>query len=447
MATGLWDTVRGLGKGPSLTSGIQGLWGGASSLVTGASWLAPQYAGATFALDGDGSMSGIPGAAYLNGVYYNAFADVPGASVTGGAGFATAVDAAGNVVGPFAANTLPATSGGAEVWEARTNLATRSGNTSVGWTVTGGSQSTGQSDPLGGSGAGLFTADGSTGTHFIILDGVSFVSGTTYTLSIFAKAGTTDRLQLTGASTAFGTSQYANFLLSGTGSVSASAGLTSSAIVQLAGGWYRCSITLPASASATGAAMAMSWLVTGSETRIPNTAASGSFYLWGAQLEAGSFPTPYIPTTTAAATRTALSLSIPSVYPTSGWVLTHSIVTTSSVTRIGACIIGSETTRTPLSLTTPSNVLGAWNGTVNLTKVVPATAGGILKAASTWDGSGRSLTGNNQTPSTDSNVFPTPTTLFVGSYAGNQNFYNERIQRIVIGSGRLSDAQLQALTA
>lgn len=56
-----------------------------------------------------------------------------GGTVTGGAGFATAVDLSGNVVGPFPANTLPVSNNGVEVWEARTNQLPASGGRNGGW--------------------------------------------------------------------------------------------------------------------------------------------------------------------------------------------------------------------------------------------------------------------------------------------------------------------------
>lgn len=241
-------------------------------------WLAPQYAGATFALDADGSMSGIPGATYLNGVYYNAFADAPGASVTGGAGFATAVDAAGNVVGPFAANTLPATSGGAEVWEARTNLVARSqdfGDSA--WVAVGGATKAGAST--------ISAPDGSLTAYRIDLgagatDGVRqniSAGSATYTYSVFAR-------------TVSGTKTIRLKVWDGTSN-------TYSSDIAITATWSRISFTAASPIS---------------DVAISNAVGGGasSILLWGYVVEAGSVPSPYIPTTTAAATRTAIAPSI-----------------------------------------------------------------------------------------------------------------------------------------
>jgi hypothetical protein len=77
-------------------------------------------------------------------------------------------------------------------------------------------------------------------------------------------------------------------------------------IVSYGNGWYRCSVTL------TGTGVASTTRVTPTNADNTNTAGDGTsgIFAWGAQLEVGSFPTSYIPTTTASVIRSADICSI-----------------------------------------------------------------------------------------------------------------------------------------
>jgi hypothetical protein len=140
---------------------------------------------------------------------------------------------------------------------------------------------------------------------------VSVISSFSYAFGMFAKKGEYEVLQISVANTNFsGTLAYANFNLN-TGTIVSSVDCTPS-IQDIGDGWFRCSVIM-AAATGTGAnAFRFSPYASGNPGRLASYTGDGTsgIYLWGAQLEAGAFPTSYIPTTDATATRAADVASI-----------------------------------------------------------------------------------------------------------------------------------------
>jgi hypothetical protein len=162
----------------------------------------------------------------------------------------------------------------------RTNLYTQSNNfTNADWSKVGGVTITGgQADPDGGNNAFLYTR--TLAFDYIAQDNAIGV----YTVSIYAKANTSNFLRIAGS---LGGDVVFNLA---TGVISSSASATG-AIQSLGNGWYRCSANI---------------LIATTTHFIQNfpvdngTSGTGSVFIYEAQLETGDIATDYIATTTAA---------------------------------------------------------------------------------------------------------------------------------------------------
>lgn len=198
----------------------------------------------------------------------------------------------------------------------RTNLALWSEQfNDATWTKTNASITANSvTSPDGTTNADTFESTTNSNANVTINQSITIVSGTTYSTSIYVKANTQRFIFINFASSGsiqdFVTAIFDlnDFTLGQTAVGTTSGTLVSTSIQQASNGFYR--ITIVASINRTdgrfriGFAGAKTGNFIGStgECAVSNTLGQ-SIYLWGAQLEAGNFPSTLIPTTTASATR------------------------------------------------------------------------------------------------------------------------------------------------
>jgi hypothetical protein len=165
--------------------------------------------------------------------------------------------------------------------------------------------------PSGGNNVEKFTLSSANEQHlFGNHNGICTGSGTS-TYSIFAKGSGHNLIRLRMANTVGKFSCDFNLSTGQKQVTSVSDSSVTGAIESMGNGWWRCSMTYAAEKTNPYASV---FLINAMDAPLSNSflgdGASG-VYVWGSQYEAGAFPTSYIPTTGATATRARDLAEIP----------------------------------------------------------------------------------------------------------------------------------------
>jgi len=154
--------------------------------------------------------------------------------------------------------------------------------------------------PDGEAAADRIVEDTDSATTHSIRQTIDFDGSSFYTLSFYLKAGTRNRVQCYLDSARFAGAPVAQFNTA-TGAVASSEDCTAD-MQDVGGGYYRCWMSAESDVAASGLIYFYLANDAGSITYNGN----GSYLtVWGVQCEAQSAPTSYIPTTSAAVTRSA----------------------------------------------------------------------------------------------------------------------------------------------
>jgi hypothetical protein len=221
-----------------------------------------------------------------------------GASVATYVGADGLIKTAGNNVPRFDHNPTTGESLGLLVEEARTNLLLQSSDlTTASWGLTNVTRTANSTTAPDGTNTAVKIAS-TTGTWQTFLSQVS-VAGITAiptTFSCYAKAAEANWFCLAGIQ--FG--EAIAFFNLATGALGTRSAGSAHSITPVGNGWYRCSVTC-ASASSTQ----WGFFPASTDNTLTPAPIGNGVHVWGPQLEAGAFPTSYIPTTGATVTRAA----------------------------------------------------------------------------------------------------------------------------------------------
>lgn len=307
--------------------------------------------------------------------------------------------------------------------------------------------------------AELFVSDTNNAVHYLFVGSPpSITSGVTYTGSVFLKKGTgstaPDWMQLSLSSATFGSTQYANFNLT-TGEVGAVGAGATARIKDVGGGWYRCSITATATSTSGGSLLVVFTNDNNALGRAPNYVGvtTSNVCVWGAQLEAGAFPTSYIPTVASQVTRAADQVGIATsafAYNAAEGTLVAEFKGTPGIAQDIVWLANGLAESIAIYVNALSQAL-VWcrdGGVTQAAQTLPGSITGVDKVAYAFAANDFTGSLNGASVATDtSGTMPTPTELKLNPRTVTSATGNVHIKRLTYFPTRKTNAELQALSA
>jgi len=349
---------------------------------------------------------------------------------------------------------------------ARTNLTIQSQDLSgLDWTkVRSSISSNATAAPDGTTTADTLVEDSTAAaTHRMATNlSLTVAAATTYTFSCFIKAAgrTRGQLRFVGSADTDGVTIEFN-LTAGTASGAANIGTGSGAtgsIQALPNGWYRVWVTGALNGGLTAANPRIGLEDDSGNLSYNGDGASG-LHLWGLQVEAGAFPSSYIPTTTASVARTADSCirTLGSEFSaTAGTVVVAGRASGGQDASSAQFIFNFDdgTTnervglvRPPASDTASFRIFDG--GALQVLLDNTFTNSTAFKASLAWQLNDAAICFNGGAAQTDTLItVPTVTSLFLGhQFSGDAVKMNGHIRRFDFYPTRLSNAFLQSASA
>jgi hypothetical protein len=289
--------------------------------------------------------------------------------------------------------------------------------------------------------------------HRVAQGSISVTSGTTYTFSCYAKAGERTFIEMrfydNANNVGIATYNLTNGTVSGITGVSAS-------MIPVGNGWYRCVLTsTSANTTASGFFLVYTKITASLDTWLGNGYAG--LYLWGAQVEVGSFATSYIPTAGATATR-AIDAAVINGSNFSSWFnntegtvygqvsvgqgFFPNIVTVNDGTNNNAFYISRVS-----SAATPATTLRyQWT---NEAGVVNDLGPGNNVFAAAYKQADYQMGNNGSVGAVDTTAgrIPTLSAMNIGNFPSGSFPWNGYIKKLAYYPVRLTSSELQGLTA
>jgi len=313
---------------------------------------------------------------------------------------------------------------------------------------------------------GTQTADSlvetSTNTTHVVYQDYSTTRVGTYAYSIYLKANQRTRVQLILSDSGVNNVNALFNLSAGAVISQANSGTgsgVSATIQEVGSGWYRCTLAGSPANSLT-AIRPHVYLLDSANNQVYAGDGTSGIYLWGAQLEAGAFPTSYIPTTSATVTRAADVASITGSNFASWYNASASTIYSEAASSFGAAVAGylytigsnynnsitflrqnnfqptGEVRAASVSEYGPTGDAATWTGTSS-----NKSALAISPTSGRQASNGLLASGGDDT----SISIPAVTSMTLGSLAGSF-YFNGTIKRLVYWGQRLPNNVLQAIT-